>query len=394
MTNSEKITCDAGNLYRAFLDSRKSSPKKYSTKRMSQHVLDEIKRAQDELHNRTWTIEKLKPFIIYERGHKRKIEGNTPYDRMIIHSFIDNYLFPKIQPFLMYDNYASQAGKGPDMARQRFEDYMHQCYRKYGTNHFFVLIIDFSNFYDNFRHDKLMRSLDPIIHGDDFAIWFIETILKSFEVDVSYMTDEEYAVCLDEKYVALDHIDDPPEMHTGEKFMKKSINIGNQGSQDFSIFLPTPIDNYIKIVKGIPEAGRYMDDYSVMNISKEYLWKLLDEIRPICKELGLFINEKKTQVYPAWKCVKYLNRRYTMTDTGHLIITLSPSTVTRERRKLKKMKGLMENGEKSYKEIENQYKSWIRKFAARMSKKQIRNMDDLFNDLFVNPFIRGVKNED
>ena len=61
MTNSEKITCDAGNLYRAFQNARESSPKKCSTKRMSQHVLDEIKRAQDELHNRTWTIEKLKP---------------------------------------------------------------------------------------------------------------------------------------------------------------------------------------------------------------------------------------------------------------------------------------------------------------------------------------------
>ena len=107
--NSEDITTDANNLYISSLKVRKSSPNKVATMRFMQNQITDIGRAQEELHNRIWKIEQMKPFIISERGHIRKIQGNTPYDRMIIHSYIDYCLEPLLSKYMIYDNYAGQA---------------------------------------------------------------------------------------------------------------------------------------------------------------------------------------------------------------------------------------------------------------------------------------------
>ena len=60
-------------------------------------------------------------------------------------------------------------------------------------------------------------------------------------------------------------------MLTGERMMKKHLNIGDQVAQTAGIAYPIPIDNYIKIVKGMKFYARYMDDSYIIHESKEYL---------------------------------------------------------------------------------------------------------------------------
>lgn len=348
--------------------------------------MEEVNRAKKELHERTWKITKTSPFIISERGHLRKIRGNIPYDRMILHSYIDYSLAPILMPKLIYDNYASQDNKGTTLARERFDKFLHDAYREFETNKFYILLMDFSKFYDNIQHQKLKDALFEVLPDDEFHHYMIDTILKSMEVDVSYMSDEEYEHCLDERYVSLDHIYDK---ELGEKYMAKSVDIGNQGSQIFSIFYPSRIDNYCKIVLGLKWYSRYMDDIAIIARTKEELWDILGKLQPICADMGLFLNKKKTHVVRVDQNFKYLNRIYRLTDTGHLIIKMDSSTITRERRRLKKFAVMVECGAKPYKEVQNQYRSWIKNFAKYMSKKQRRNMDKLYNKLFIKSFTQG-----
>ena len=109
---SEEIVTNADILNLSAKRVRKSSPKKPLTIQFMSKVLTEIGRAQEELRSRSWKIENMRPFLIRERGHIRKIQGNVPYDRMIIHSYVDYYLEPILRRYLIYDNYASQDGKG------------------------------------------------------------------------------------------------------------------------------------------------------------------------------------------------------------------------------------------------------------------------------------------
>lgn len=376
MDNSEIVTTDSNNLYLSAMRAKSSSPHKESTQKFTRNILSEIARAQEELHSRKWKISPMRPFLINERGHIRKIEGNTCYDRMVIHSYIDYAVAPELEKYLIFDNYASQIGKGVSLARNRFAEFMHKAYRTYGNNNFYILIIDFAKFYDNVQHEKLYRVLMNYLPHEEFHDYMLWQIFESFKVDVSYMNDEEYKNCLNEKYISLDHIHDK---HLGEKYMYKSLNIGNQGSQIFSIFYPTRIDNYLRIVKGEKLHGRYMDDTFIISNNIQHLKQTQKELEPICEDMGLFINLKKTQIYKANTNFKFLNRIYRMTNTGHLIERLDSSTVTRERRKLKKFRNLVENGKMSFTDADNQFRCWRGMFYRYMSKEQRNNMDKYFS---------------
>lgn len=131
---------------------------------------------------------------------------------------------------------------------------------------------------------------------DKEIINFIREAIDNFKIDVSYMTDEEYKFCLQTVFNSLDYANIDESLLTKEKFMRKSIGIGSQLSQIAGLLYPTRIDNYCKIVKGIKYYGRYMDDIYIIHHDKEYLKKLIDEIDNICKEYGIFLNRKKTQI--------------------------------------------------------------------------------------------------
>ena len=67
---------------------------------------------------------------------------------------------------------------------------------------------------------------------------------------------------------------------------------------------------------------------------------------------------------------------------GSITINISPKSVTRERRKLKKLKVKMLEGKITMKEIEGSYISW-RGFATQFdSYYTIQNMNNLYKELF------------
>ena len=363
----EEITIDANNLWYSGQKVRKSSPDKAATQNFMRNLLINIDSAIDDIVNRTWDIKWMKPFLIKERGHTRKIQGNIPYDRMILHSYLDFSLEPRLRKYLIYDNYASQVNKGVSLARNRFKDQLHSAYREYGNNKFYVLFLDFRKFYDNIQHQKLADAIFSKIDYNEFDEYMIWTILNSFKVDVSWMTTEEYLHCMESVYVALDHIH---SNYGGKKFMHKSLNIGNQGSQLFSIFYPTRIDNFVKIVMGFKRYGRYMDDMEFIHKDKSVLWNMLDRLLPICDDMGLYLNLKKTQLYRVDNDFKYLNRIYKMTDTGHIIERLSPSTIIREERQIKRYPNIN-------KSIDSQFKAWCGGFTPYMTEWEIEHVNNL-----------------
>ncbi|MBR1476895.1 MAG: RNA-directed DNA polymerase [Lachnospiraceae bacterium] len=378
----EEITCNANNMYFAGKKTIKSSYKKESTQRFKRNLLCEIKRAQEELHDRSWKITYTPPFIIKERGHTRKIQGNIPYDRMIIHSYMDNVLWKQLERYIIYDNYASQTDKGTGKARERFKEFLHSAYREYGNNKFYVELLDFKKFYDNVQHQKLYDEIMRKVPYDPFHEYMIWTILDSMKVDVSYMTDLEYEDCLDDIYVALDHIYDDPSCLMGEKYMLKGLNIGNQGSQVFSIFYPTRVDNYCKNVRGVKRYGRFMDDISMIHNSKDFLLSVSEGMMPICEDMGLHINTKKTKIYRADGHITYLGRIYHMTASGHIIERLKPDTIHREIVKIKKFKEMYDMGIKTYESIEEQVQTWMGCYGKLLNFSQDEKIRTLYKELY------------
>ena len=372
---------DLNVLYDAFKASMKSSSWKRDPQRFERDFLSEIVKLHDEIEDRTYKTSESHVFITHERGKARLIHGGRMRDRVMRHALCDSVLNPTFDRYIIYDNSASQKGKGIDFARQRFERDLHNYWLKYRTNEGWVCFIDFSKFYDNIRHDLVKEAVCKRI--DEQSAWLFSSIIDTFQVDVSYMTDEEYARCLDEKFDSIKYYENvPKDLRTGKRFMAKSVDIGDQISQSIGVYYPTPIDNYITIVRGHQMAGRYMDDIRIIDNDLDHLKETLEGVYKQAEEQGLYINKKKTRICRLSDWFTYLQMKYRLSDTGKVIKKVKSETVTRERKKLKKYKKLIDKGEASYRNIEQSYKSWMGKYVKVMSKRQTKNMKRLYYELF------------
>ena len=364
----------ANALYDAFMKAKQGSDWKPHVQRFEMNYLLELSRIQKELEDETYEYLPSTEFVVRERGKTRVIRGEQIPDRVVKHSLCDEVLNPSVEKYLIFDNGASQIGKGLDFARRRLDYHLHKYYRQFG-NEGYVLLIDFSKYYDNIRHDVLMDQIKKYVH-DEHAIHFLQKAIDCSQVDVSYMTDEEFNHCMDTLFNSIEYEKIPKKYRTGQKMMKKHLHIGDQMSQTAGIMYPIPIDNFIKIVKGVKFYARYMDDSYIIHHDKEYLKELLEEIITVADSIGITINRNKTHICKLSDYWRFLQIQYSLTDTGRIIKKIHPKRLTAMRRKMKKVIHFM-----SVKEFTDWYQSWFRNHYKIMSKQQRNNLDELFNEL-------------
>ena len=367
------------------LDASKASFKGSSWKKEPQkfvwNVLHNINLLRKEISTRKYKSTKGVEFTLNERGRMRHIQGNTMRDRVVRHALCDSVLMPTLEKYLIHNNGASRKGKGIDFAREEFKKDLHNYYLEHKSNEGYIGFVDLSKFYDNIQHDVVRAMILPKLEAE--CQWLFSHILDTFEVDMSHLSNDEFAKCMDEIFISLDYYEETKDVKKkGKKMMKKSVNIGDQVSQVIGIFFPTWIDNYVKIVLGKKRYGRYMDDMYIIGETKEEVQSVIRGIEVRAKEIGLFVNPKKTQIHKLSDRFTFLQMRYFMTDTGKVVIRINPSRITKERQKLKAYKRLLDKGKMSFDQIKQCYKSWMGSYASVMSKQQIKNMKKLFYDLF------------
>lgn len=370
---------DLNKLVTAYEKSIRDSKWKPSVQSFNLNYLVEVNKIKKEIEEGTYKTSNISKFIIHERGKTRVISGNSVIDRTVRHYLCDEILMPNIRPKLIYDNGSSVKGKGVDFTRKRLRTHLHRFYRKHG-NKGYILIGDFTKFYDNIRHDIAYEMLSCFT--DDTWEKVLSEIFDSFKVDVSFLSDEDYSKCMDKifnsiKYEAIDN-----KYKTGQKFMNKSVKIGDQTSQILGIYYPYLIDNYVKIVRGMKYYARYTDDFYIISDSKEELRDILENIKVICNELGIFLNENKTVITRLDRKFHFLQNTYQLTESGHIIEKINKKRLVAMKRKLRKLKIKLDEGKVTYEMIEQTYRSWVGGYKKYLSKKQLENLDELFINLF------------
>lgn len=305
-------------------------------------------------------------FPINERGHPRYITSNTMVDKTVNHLLCDEVLTPSISKYLIYDNGASQKGKGVAFHRRRFEARLHQYFMQNGTNEGYILlwtspaIMPTSRTTSAWRCSRRSWSAKSKIRRR-WAIteMLLPLIFKTFEQDVSRFTDKEIEAMMAGKIDPMLNYGVDPALLTGEKMLRKGVDIGSQPSQNIGIVCPYRLDNYAKIVKAVKGYGRYTDDSYAIARTREELLELLDGLEKEAKEYGLIINRKKTRIVKLSSEFRHLQVCYSLTETGRVIRKISPKNITRERRKLKAYKRLLDSGRIDYATVENAFKSWL-----------------------------------
>lgn len=246
----------------------KASMFKYKTQLYEINHLLETAHIQKAMEDGTYKPEPGLKFGIKERGHARYITSAATADKAVNHITCDEYLTPLLQKYLQYDNSSSQVGKGVAFHRHRFEIQLRKYYEREGTNEGCIGFSDFSGYYDNIVHEialaqfgqYLAREIkDPEELAD--VMDKLRLAFRTFELDAYRFSDEEIEKMYHEKVRSTLNVGIPASALTGEKMLRKGADIGNQVSQNTGIFLPVPIDNYVKIVCAVKGYGRYSDDF-------------------------------------------------------------------------------------------------------------------------------------
>lgn len=340
-----EILTNMNILYESYEKCKKGVDWKSSIQQYEANALKNLNDLRKSLENGTYKIKKYSEFDIHERGKTRHIKSPTFQDRIIQRALCDYILEPSLYPFLIHDNGASIKGKGVDFTRKRLDKNLRNYYSKHG-NQGYILVGDFSKFFESIPHDKLIKSLKLHIK-DEKVMKLLEHIINSFN---------------------------PEE--------KKGLGIGSQISQICGVYYPTPIDNYCKIVKKCKYYARHMDDFYIIHEDKEFLKNILCEIQNLADKLGLNLNEKKTHIYKINKGFPFLKQFIFITNTGEIIHKPCKNNIVRMRRKLKSFKKKYENKEMNLDDILKCYKSWRGCMIKYNCYYSIKNMDKLFYQLF------------
>lgn len=260
-------------------------------------------------------------------------------ERVAQRSLCADALIPVLSHSLVYDNGASVKGKGISFAMDRLTAHLHRHYRKYGQEGY-VLSIDFKNYFGNINHK------------------YVEYILRKNFTDKKLI---DFAML----------------------FVDKGLGLGSETSQILAVAYPNRIDHAIKEKMRIKGYGRYMDDLYLIHPSKAYLQKCLNILRKAFAQIGIVVNEKKTHIIKLSHGFTFLKTQFILTATGKVIRKPCRASITRQRRKLKKFRKFLDNGEMTFKQIYNSYMSWRGFISHKDAYRTVKSMDTLFSELFL-----------
>ena len=281
------------------------------------HWPDEIEKLSNQLHDKTYKERKPKYFTVTE-PKRREIMSIHFRDRIFQRSLNDTAFYPQASKSFIADNFACQPGKGTDAARDRLKDFLHQYYRKYGTDGY-TLKIDIKGYYPNMDHE------------------FAETMFAK------YMDDETYQMAKE----VLGRL--PGEV---------GYNPGSQIVQIVGITALDRIDHFIKEDLKIDHYMRYMDDFILIHPDKEHLKYCLTEIEKKLSAQKMSVNRSKTYIKKITSPITYLGFMYRLTKTGKIVILADPKKIKHERKKIQRMVALVEKGELTKHDVDAHFKAY------------------------------------
>lgn len=325
--------CSFENLYKAMHKCKQNVMWKDSAAGFVKNGLKNCHKLNEELMSGNYHISRYSVFEVHEKK-TRIIVSTRIRDRVVQRSLCDNYLYKELTRHFIYDNCACLIGKGTDFARNRLKCHLQRHYRKHGLNGY-VLKVDIHDYFGSTPHSVAKEAIAKRVR-DEWARQMVFDVIDSFT-----------------------HISNDIGM-----------GLGSQITQLTELAVLDDLDHEIKERMHIKGYVRYMDDFILIHENKSHLKMCLEIITERLEELGLSLNEKKTDIQPITHSVKFLGFSFKLTNTGKVVMRLLPRKASKERKRLKKMaKVLPEN------RLGECYKSW-RSFASKGNNYRVLSAMD------------------
>lgn len=229
--------CTRENLELADKRAREGKQEQYGVKVFDRDREGNFTILQDMLLNKTYSTSMYTTFWIHE-PKEREIFRLPYFPDRILHHAVMNIIKKIFVGMFTSDTYSCIEGRGIHPASYNLRDCLKDV-----PNTKYCLKIDIAKFYPNIKH-AILKKLLRRKFKDKNLLWLLDGIIDS-------------AI---------------------------GLPIGNYLSQFFANFYLAYFDHWIKEEKGVVDYLRYLDDMVFLSSSKEYLHRLLADIRQYLAE--------------------------------------------------------------------------------------------------------------
>lgn len=331
----ENVATNAA-LYKAFKTSCKGVMFKESVQRYRLNVFFLNYETKQKLLKGQDVRQGVIKFIRNDRGKPRYIQSIHFKERVAQKAVCTEVLQPKFFKTFIKENSASQKGKGTLFASKTFEKHLQDFLKHYETG--YILLIDFSKYFENIDHEKVFE-----FYNENIKDKRLNELCKSFV-----------------------------------SIYDKGLGLGSEVSQFNAIAYLNKIDHYIK--HNFKYYGRYMDDSYIIHHDKKELQEFFNKLLELYAELKISVNTKKTQIISIFQPFSFLKTHYRI--KGRKIIKKPhPSSISRERRRLKKQIKLYFKGILDLKTIERSVFSWAGSMLRRHARKSVYGIFNIFKNI-------------
>lgn len=222
------------NLILAWKKARKGKMKKDYVVEFEKNLKDNLKLLHYELKYQYYKPKPLKIFILRD-PKTRKISKSDFRDRIVHHALI-RIIEPIFEKIFIYDSCANRKGKGNSLALRRLEFFKGKITHNLKTEAY-CLKADIKHYFQEVNHKILLNIIKKKI-SDEKVIWLIERIL-----DNNILGNLE----------------------------AEGMPLGNLTSQFFANVYLNELDYFVKHELKAKYYIRYVDDFVLLNSSKEQL---------------------------------------------------------------------------------------------------------------------------
>lgn len=299
--------CDMENLRKAHINAKRGKGWYAEVKIVEQSLDKHLKRLQESLIEHTYKTSKYEVFTKKEGNKEREIYKLPYYPDRICQWAILQVIEPYLLKTMTTDTYSAipQRGAQPIIDKLRGHE---KIIKKDGKvvskkwipsilvsdpeNTKYCLKLDVRKYYPTIVHEVLKRRLRELFK-DKELIWLLDEIIDSISTCPATEENIEILQRLGECVNII--IDD-----TGREFIDGvGIPIGNYVSQYDGNFNLSPLDHWLKEVKGVKYYFRYMDDMVILGGSKEELHQLKREIDEFMAVELKQVIKHNWQVFPS-----------------------------------------------------------------------------------------------
>ncbi len=328
---------DLNSLCKASRRSARGVMWKASTQRYMKDYLRNAVRSRNDLLEGRDICRGFIRFDLWERGKLRHISAVHFPERVVQKSLSQSALVPAIAPTLITANSANIKGRGTDYAMKLLKRDLARNWRRRGREGY-ILLGDFLDYFACIAHGPVKAQVASAL--------------------------------LDPRVVALEHRQIDAQGEVG-------LGLGSEPNQICAVAHPNRIDHFVTEVLRPEAYGRYMDDFYLIHPSKDRLATCLALIRAECAELGITLNERKTRIVKLSRGFRFLKKRVFYAGTGRIVVKPCRASITRERRKLKKLARLVADGEMTPEQEVQSYQSWRGGMKRLDAHSTVASMDKL-----------------